>query len=178
MPAESIMTAGSYSAAETLRDGRSLEIRALRPDDRDGLLAAVARTGEQSLYRRFFTFKRSFTDREIDFFINVDFVSHVALVAVLKEDGQSTIVGGARYILAKPGRAEVAFAVDDEHQRQGIGAALLRHLSGIAREAGLLELIAEVLPDNAAMLKVFEKSGLQVATRRGTDVVHVVLRLS
>ena len=49
----------------------------------------------------------------------------------------------------------------DEYQRQGIGAALMRHLVTIARGAGLKELIAEVLPDNAPMLKVFEKSGLR-----------------
>jgi RimJ/RimL family protein N-acetyltransferase len=166
----------NYSVTETLRNGHRVEIRALRPDDRDGLLAAVGRTGERSLYRRFFTFKRSFSDQEIDFFINIDFVSHVALVAVL-EDERPMIVGGARYILVRPGRAEIAFAVDDEHQGQGIGAALMRHLAGIAGKAGLTELIAEVLPDNAAMLKVFERSGLKVATTRGYDVIHVVLRI-
>ena len=50
---------GTYSATERLRDGREVEIRALRPDDRDDLLAAVGRTGTQSLQRRFFVTKRS-----------------------------------------------------------------------------------------------------------------------
>src|SRR5919112_3208532 len=109
------MQARDYSAVETLRDGRTAEIRALRPEDRAGLLAAVERTSDQSLYRRFFAFKRGFTDQEIDFYVNVDFVSHVALVAVLEEDGQSVIVGGARYVVGPPGQAEIAFAVDDAH---------------------------------------------------------------
>ena len=82
------MQARDYSAAETLRDGRTVEIRALRPEDRAGLLAAVSRTSDQSLYRRFFGFKRGFTDQEVDFYVNVDFVGHVALVAVLQEDGR------------------------------------------------------------------------------------------
>ena len=56
-----------------------------------------------------------------------------------------------------PGRAELAFALIDEYQGQGIGTALI---STIARGAGLQELIAEVLPENAAMLDVFKKSGL------------------
>ncbi len=47
------------------------------------------------------------------------------------------IIGGGRYIVEQPGKAEIAFAVVDEYQGQGIGAALMRHLSGIAREAGL-----------------------------------------
>ena len=33
----------SYHVTETLRDGRKVEIRALRPDDRDGLHVAVKR---------------------------------------------------------------------------------------------------------------------------------------
>src|SRR4051795_12299777 len=38
-------------------------------------------------------------------------INHVALVAVVEEDGQPLIVGGARYIVGQPGTAEVAFAV-------------------------------------------------------------------
>ena len=172
-----MVQARDYAATETLRNGRTVEIRALRPEDRAGLLAAVSRTSEQSLYRRFFAFKRSFTDQEVDFYVNVDFVSHVALVAVLKEDGQPVIVGGARYIVGPPGQAEVAFAVDDAHQGKGIGAALLRHLVALARNAGLSTLIADVLPDNTAMLKVFGTSGLGITTRREPDATHVVLQL-
>jgi GNAT superfamily N-acetyltransferase len=175
---EAVLQTRDYSATEILRDGRTVEIRALRPDDRTGLLAAVGRTSQQSLYRRFFAFKRGFTDREVDFYVNVDFVDHVALVAVLEEDGQPVIVGGARYIVVRAGEAEVAFVVDDAHQRQGIGAALMRHLAALARQAGLKELSAEVLSENAAMLKVFETSGLGTTIRRETDITHVTLQLS
>ncbi len=172
-----MLQARDYSATGTLRDGRTVEIRALRPEDRADMLAAIGRTSDQSLYRRFFAFKRGFTDQEIDFYVNVDFVSHVALVAVLQEDGGPVIAGGARYIVGPPGQAEVAFAVDDAHQGKGIGAALLHHLAAIARQAGLTELVADVLPDNTAMLKVFKSSGLEITTRWEADATHVVLRL-
>ena len=173
-----MVQARDYSTTEALRDRRTVVVRALRPEDRAGLLAAVSRTSDQSLYRRFFAFKRGFTDQEVDFYVNVDFVSHVALVAVLEEDGRPVIVGGARYIVVRPGQAEVAFAVDDAHQGKGIGAALMRHLVALARQAGLKELTADVLPDNTAMLKVFETSGLGITTRRESDATHVVLQLS
>jgi RimJ/RimL family protein N-acetyltransferase len=175
---EAVLDARNYSAIEMLRDGRRVEIRALRPGDRDGLIAAVGRTGERSLYRRFFAFKRDFTEEEIAFYINIDHVNHVALVALLEEGGRSVIVGGGRYIVSQPGQAELAFAVDDNHQAQGIGSALMRHLAAIARGAGLKELVAEILPDNTAMLKVFEKSGFELRTIREPGVVHVMLRLS
>jgi GNAT superfamily N-acetyltransferase len=167
-----------YAATETLRDGRPIEIRALRPDDRDALLGAIGRMSDRSIYRRFFSSKAHFTDREVAFYTDVDFVNHVALVAALEEQGHALIVGGARYIVSKPGAAEVAFAVDDAHQGLGIGALLMRHLAAIARRSGLEELFAEVLPDNAAMLKVFEQSGLAMSTKREQDVTHVALRVS
>jgi RimJ/RimL family protein N-acetyltransferase len=170
--------AANYSAFELLRNGRRIEIRALRPDDRSDLLAAVDRASPGSLYRRFFSVRRDFAEQEIDFFVNVDFVDHVALVAVVDEAGRPVIVGGARYIMVQPGEAEIAFAVIDQYQGQGIGAALLRHLAAIARQSGLRQLVADVLPDNSSMLKVFEKSGLDVSTRRGPGVVQVTLRLS
>ena len=169
--------AANYSAFEQLRNGRRVEIRALRPDDRADLIAAVARSSAQSLYRRFFAVKRDFAEPEVEFFLNVDFLDHVALVAVADESGRRVIAGGGRYIVVESGKAEVAFAVVDQYQGQGIGAALMHHLAAIAREAGLKELIAEVLPENVPMLKVFERSGLPLSIRREPQVVHVALRL-
>src|SRR5262245_62139801 len=114
----------SYSAVETLRDGRRLEVRALRPDDRADLLAAVERTSARTRYCRVFGPKRGVTVREIAFFVDVDFDKHVALVALVEEDGDAAIVGGARYIVVEPGKAEIAFAVIDAYQGQGIGGTL------------------------------------------------------
>jgi RimJ/RimL family protein N-acetyltransferase len=168
----------SFSAKEALRDGRCVEIRALRPEDRTGLGEAVGRSTAESLHRRFFAVRRSFTEQEVAFFLNVDFINHVALVAVVEEDGRPAIVGGGRYIVVQPGRAEIAFGVVDQYQGQGLGAALMRHLTAIARGAGLKELVAEVLPANTSMLKVFERSGLYMTTKREPGVVHVTLQLS
>lgn len=173
-----MLDAANYSAVETLRNGCRLEIRALRPEDRDEYVAAVSRAGPQSLYRRFFGAKRHFTEEEIRFFVNVDFTDHVALVAVVKEDGRPAIVGGGRYVMSAPGKGELAFMVMDRYQGQGIGAALMRHLAVIAREAGLRELTAEVLPNNKAMLKVLEKSGLHYSSKREAGSTHVTLLLN
>jgi GNAT superfamily N-acetyltransferase len=169
--------AADYYALESLRDGRRLQIRALRPDDQTDMLAAVGQLSKQSIFRRFFTPKREFSPQEIGYFLNIDFVNHVALVAVLEGGGQALIVGGGRYILCEPKKAEVAFVVVDEYQGQGVGAALLRHLVLLAKSAGLEALLADVLADNAAMLKVFDNSGLCANKTRDIDVVHVCLRL-
>ena len=72
----------------------------------------------------------------------------------------------------------MAFAVVDQYQGQGIGATLMHHLATIARSSGFRELIAQVLPDNTAMLTVFEKSGFGLSTERGSGVAHVALQLT
>ena len=171
-------TAAGFSTIEVLPNGQCIEIRALTPADREDMLAAVGRTSTQSLYRRFFNVRRHFSEAETSFFLNPDFVRHVALVAIAEEDGKPVIAGGGRYVVINPRQAEVAFAVVDQFQGQGIATALLRHLSSIARKAGLQEFVAEVLPENTAMLKVFENSGLSPKMTQENGVVRVVLQFS
>jgi RimJ/RimL family protein N-acetyltransferase len=167
----------NYSVIEKLRNGERIEIRAVRPQDRDDLLAAVGRTSSESLYRRFFAVRRNFSETEESFYLDVDFVSHVALVVLADDNGRQSIVGGGRYVVNEPGQAEIAFTVVDKYQGRGLGAALLRHLAVIARQAGLRELVAHVLPHNRAMLKVFEKSGLKYSAKREAGSVYVKLGL-
>ena len=166
-----------YSAPDQLRDGRPVKIRALRPDDRADMLVAIGRTSTQSLQRRFFAPKKGFSEREMTFFLDIDFDSHVALVAQVDEDGRPAIVGGGRYILVQPGQAEIAFIVVDAYQGQGIGTILMRHLAVLARDAGLKELVAEVLPENTAMLKLFKKFGFRTDSKKSPQVVHLTLQL-
>ena len=172
------MTPATYSARERLRDGRAIEIRAQRPDDETEMLEAVDRTDPESLRRRFFVPKRAFSDKEKAFFMNADFVNHVALVAEIDEGGDRNIIGGGRYIMVEPGKAEVAFVVVDAFQGQGIGGVLTRHLVELARAAGLKQLAADVLPENAAMRNVLGKAGFRTARSADPQVVHLVLPLT
>jgi RimJ/RimL family protein N-acetyltransferase len=172
-----MLDVSKFSAIHMLRDGRQVLIRAIKPEDRDGFVEAVSRASPDSLRRRFFTIRRHFSEQELERFSHVDFSSRVALTVVAEENGQPAIVGGGRYVMLDAERAEVAFALIDQYQGQGIGTALMRHLESFARQAGLKELIAEVLPENAAMLNVFRNSGLRPAVRQEQGVVHVTLRL-
>ncbi len=169
--------AADYSLVERLRDGSSVEIRALQPDDREDMLAAIGRTSAHSLQRRFFAPKRGFSEKEISFFIDIDFRNHVALVAEVEENGHPVIAGGGRYIVTEVGVAELAFVVVDAYQGKGIGSALLRHVIELARDAGLKELAADVLPDNTAMLSLFGRLGFRSRTAHDPQVRHLVLKL-
>jgi RimJ/RimL family protein N-acetyltransferase len=160
-----------------LRDGSPVDIRALRPEDEADMLAATEQTSPQSLQRRFFVMKRYFSDKERAFFMDVDFDKHVALVALAEQSGRKGVVGGGRYVVFEPGRAELAFMVIDAWQGRGIGSLLMRHLIKLAGASGLKELTAEVLPENAAMLKVFTRSGFKRRASGDPQTVHLVLDL-
>ncbi|WP_375775337.1 GNAT family N-acetyltransferase [Bradyrhizobium sp. ma5] len=165
----------NYAASESLRDGRGVKIRLLRADDQQDMLAAIGRTSSQSLQRRFFGPKRSFSKREVDFFMNIDFASHVALIALADEDDHEVIIGGGRYVVTDQGMAEIAFVTIDDYQGQGVATLLMRHLIILAHAALLKQLVADVLPENTAMRKVFAKFGFQV--RRGKDPQVICLAL-
>ena len=155
----------NYSAVEVLRDGQRVEIRALRPSDRSALEAAVDRTSPLSLYRRFFAVRTVFTEEQASYFVDIDFKKHVALVAVVDEGAGSSIAGGGRYVLVGSDKAEIAFMIVDAYQGRGIGTMLLRHLVAIAKDAGIRQFVAEVLPENTPMLKLFENSGLHMSVQ-------------
>ncbi|MBV9287743.1 MAG: GNAT family N-acetyltransferase [Hyphomicrobiales bacterium] len=173
-----MIDAAHYHAVEILPDGQEIEIRAQRPEDREGIRAALARASAESLYHRFFAVKREFSETEVHYFLDIDFVKHVALVALADENGRPTIIGGSRYIVVRPGIAEIAFSVIDAYQHRGVGSALMRHIAALARAAGLKEFVAEVMADNVLMLKVFEESGLPMSTDLSGTTVDVSLRLS
>jgi hypothetical protein len=76
------------------------------------------------------------------FVLDIDFESRYRRGKSLKTDAL-VIIGGGRYVVVRPGQAEIAFVIIDTYQAQGIGTLLMRHLGALARDAGLKELIAE-----------------------------------
>jgi len=171
-----------YTAMERLRDQRKVKIRAIRPDDKGLVIDALQRVSPESIYYRLFAPKKVFTDEDLKQFTEVDSVNVVALVAVLEEDQTQKIVGGGRYVRCGPSeagqRAEVAFLIDDAHQGLGLGSRILKHLTAIALASGITQFEAEVLPSNDKMLRVFQRSGYQLARTRTTDSIHVTIDLT
>jgi GNAT superfamily N-acetyltransferase len=173
---KAMMDAANYSVRETLRDGTTLLIRAIRPDDKRRLLRHFQGLSQQSVYYRFFGLKRSLSDDELSRLTELDFVNHVGLAATVESEERERFIGIGRYIRTEnASRAEVAFAVLDEYQGHGIGTLLLKHLAKIARSNGIREFAANVLGNNHQMLEVFANSGFSVHDSYESGVVHVTL---
>ncbi len=148
------------SAYALLSDGVTIEIRAARPDDFDGVRDMHAKMSSDNLYLRFFSMSQLVAEQEARRICREPGPDHAALLAVL--DGE--VVGCGTYERGGAGSrsAEVAFSVSDDMHHRGIGMLLLEHLVSLARGRGLREFTAETLSENAAMLRVFADAGLQV----------------
>jgi acetate---CoA ligase (ADP-forming) len=168
----------SYKADAVLRDGTSTHIRALRPEDKQRLLELFGRLSQRSVYFRFFRAKSWLSEAELAQLTELDFVHRAALVATLREGNREHFIGVGRYTAlesgdASPTRAEVAFAVADQHQGRGIGTLLLEHLVPIARANGITEFEADVLGENNQMLDVFATIGFKVERSVQGGFIHV-----
>jgi GNAT superfamily N-acetyltransferase len=173
------MDARNYEAKATLKEGRDVIIRGIRPDDKAMIEVAFQHLSPQSIYQRFFGIKTTLAESELKLFTEVDFEKTVALVVELEAGTQAAIIGGGRYIeydgeddTIRP--AEIAFTVKDEFQGQGIGKLLMKHLTLIAR---ITQFEAIVLAQNKGMLKVFASSGLPMETKGLGSEVGVMLSL-
>jgi len=172
-----MLDARHYLASETLRNGLEIRIRALHPDDGERIVEAFSKLDPESIYTRFFRYKKEVSEADLQLIRELDFERRVALVATLIENGREIVIASSSYSVYADNTAEIAFVVEEDYQGLGIARHLLRHLGKIARERGITTFTAEVLYQNVAMLKVFKASGwpMKSTTEDGSVLVSLAL---
>jgi acyl-CoA synthetase (NDP forming)/RimJ/RimL family protein N-acetyltransferase len=159
-----------WEADVVLSDGGTVHLRPVVPTDADGLVAFHGKLSERTRYFRYFGAYPRIPERDLKRFSTVDHHDRVAFAAFLGDD----IVAVGRYERLDHGpSAEVAFVVSDAHQGRGLGSILLEHLAAAASECGLRRFVAEVLAENAAMVRVFRDAGYQVSREIEEGVLHL-----
>ncbi len=158
-----------WEADVPVRDGRTVRIRPITPEDGERLAAFHRSLSDETVYFRFFAPYPELTERDVRRFTHVDHDNRVALVATV--GGQ--FLGVGRYDRIDDRDAEVAFVVRDDHQGRGLGSVLLEHLAAAARERGVRRFVAEVLPTNRRMLATFEEAGYHPSHRIEDGVVSL-----
>ncbi len=154
----------------TTRDGLSVRLRPIRPEDGDALVAFHAGVSADSVYRRFFSAHPKLSEAEVERFTHVDYADRLAVVAEVGGE----LIGVARYDrLPGTDEAEVAFVVTDLYQHRGLATSLLEVLAEAAWARGIHAFLAETLADNHDMLDVFTGSGFEVTVRWTEDVAQV-----
>ena len=159
------------SADVLLSDGTAVHVRQMQPGDADAILALHSRLSDRTRYLRYFSPYPTIPERDLNRFVHVDHRDREAFVVV----SGSRIMAVGRYERLGPDSsdAEVAFVVEDAHQGRGIGSVLIEHLADAARQNGITRFVAEVLPENGSMLRVFSDFGYPVQRRYADGVVHL-----
>jgi acetyltransferase len=164
-----------YVAPFVMRDGKTIAIRPIRPEDEPLMVKFHATLSTESVYLRYFHVvnlsQRTAHERLTRICFN-DYDRELALVAEGVEEGtgEPEILAVGR-ISKRHGAPEAEFSmlVNDRYQRQGLGSEILRRLIQIAREEGLQRITAEILPDNFGMQRLCERLGF--ALERRDDII-------
>lgn len=147
----------------TLKSGRDVFIRPVRPEDEDMFRAFFETITEEDLRLRFFAPVRAFNHRFLARLTQLDYARAMAFAAIDPESG--TLLGAVR-LHTDPDHETGEYAVLIRSNLKGIGLgwALMQLIIRYAKADGLKTITGEVLKENTSMLSMCEKLGFTVST--------------
>jgi acyl-CoA hydrolase/GNAT superfamily N-acetyltransferase len=156
----------------TTKKGLEILLRPVKISDEPLLKDFFYALSDQSLYRRFMSARKDMPHERLQDFVIIDYSRETVILAVVRKDEIEEVVGVGQYGIDETTHsAEVAFAVRDDRQGQGIGTELLGYLTVLAKRQGLLGFTAEVLFENRPMMHVFESAGFDLE-KKSTQGVY------
>ena len=172
--------AGEYPEAletyRTTRTGMELLLRPIKLSDEPLLKEFIHSLSDDSMYRRFMSTRQDMPHERLQELVVIDYTRDMAIVAVKSQEEREDILGVGRYYLdEKTHTAEVAIAVRDDYQDQGVGTELLLYVTYLAKSQGFLGITAEVLVENKPMMRLFDKLGLETERRLEQGVYSLTM---
>jgi acetyltransferase len=173
-----------YVARWKTKNGTSVTIRPIRPEDEPLMVKFHETLSEQSVYYRYFHpigLNRRIAHERLTRICCIDYAREMALVVDRKDpsSGAHEVLAVGRLIKAHgTNEAEFAVLVSDPWQGQGLGTELLKRLVQIGRREKLCRITGDILPDNRGMQKVCEKLGFRRSYVAEEGVVKAEIELS
>ncbi|MFO7779845.1 MAG: GNAT family N-acetyltransferase [Nitriliruptoraceae bacterium] len=156
-----------------LKDGSTVHIRRIRPDDKERLLGMWARTSAESRRLRFHG-PFHMDENNVHRFTDLDPELQYAVVATRGRGERERIIGVARYERDpdRPDHAEFAALIQDDEQGRGVGTVLVRQVALASEAAGIRTLSGDILSDNVRMLNLVRELGLEYTSGHEGGVVR------
>jgi GNAT superfamily N-acetyltransferase len=159
-----------------------IRIRPIWPQDRQRYLEFFQSLSPTTNAFRFLALKKRISEEELSYLTEPDNTQHVALVAVMNDNGRERIVGAARFIMLPDGssgsdHAELAVTVADEFQGKGIGARLVMSLIALARKRGVRALVLYASPGNTRVWRLVKRIAERASRRVEEGIVKIVVSL-
>ena len=155
--------------------GEDILIRPVRPTDDELIKELFYRMSPEEVFHRFFHDLKHMPQKLLQELADVNYTDQVGMVATVHEAEREVVVGVARYGRDPATKAaELAFTCRDDWQRKGIGTELFKSLIEFGRKHGVRSFIADILPDNLAMIRLVHKvAGGPVKTERRDGVLRL-----
>lgn len=161
----------------SMRDGQTVTVRPIRPEDAGLTLDFFNRLSPESRYFRFMENLRELPPSLVNRFTQVDYDREMALIALVRADGAEQQVGSVRYTLTADGESvEFALVVGDGWQRSGLGRRLMGALIDCAREKSYRSMVGDVLADNQKMLRLMTSLGFSILPHPDSQEIKRVVR--
>ena len=163
-------------ACRTTRTGLEVLLRPVKISDEPMLKDFFYSLSDESMYQRFISVRRDIPHEILQNFVVIDYSKRMMILAVLGESGKETIAGIGQYSLNRDMHtADIALAVRDQYQNQGLGLELITYLTYLAKNKGLLGFTAEVLVGNEPVFRLFDRMGFDVHKSNESGVYELRL---
>jgi acyl-CoA hydrolase/RimJ/RimL family protein N-acetyltransferase len=167
------------ACTHTFKGDLTIRFRAIKPSDEEEMRRLFYRFSDKSVYYRYFSPIKVMPHVKMQEYVNVDYRRCMSIVGLVDESGIERIIAEGRYVrLQDRPFADTAFVVDEKYQGQGIATFLLDTLISFAREQGIKGFTADVLADNKAMIRIYEKSRYPIQAVVEFGVYHLTVPFS
>ena len=160
-----------------LRDGRSVLVRPIRPEDEPALRRLFQQASEQDMRLRFFSQRGVPGHAELARYSQIDYDREMTFVAFDTRDAEQSTLLGYACALNDPDRTQAEFALQMGAAAQGVGlgTALLQCLIDHLRAAGTQALVGECLRENTAMAALASKLGFELRRAGAQTLLRLTL---
>jgi acetyltransferase len=152
-----------YEEWITLKDGSRVFIRPIKPSDGPLIVDIFQKLSPQTIYFRFLTHLDRLRPELVKNLVEIDYSTHFALAAVVRDGEEESIVGTCRYIAAeKMDHAELTIVLRDDWQRKGLGREMAARVVAAARAKGITTVEIAFDSRNEGMKRLFASLGYPV----------------
>jgi acetyltransferase len=167
-----------YETTWRLRDGRTVLLRPIKPEDEPLWLEMFQNFSPESVRFRFFQIIKDTPHETRIRYTNIDYDREIAIVPELTEDGRRKILGVVRVSIEPDKKSgEIAFIVADKWQNLGLGYKLVDYALEICKDMKLETIYAIILQDNFHAINLMKKMGFTIKySGDGTTMATLDLR--
>jgi acetyltransferase len=161
-----------------LKDGSTVLLRPIRPEDGPAHLQFVESLDEEDLRLRFFGLIQKYTLEDMPRFTQIDYDREMAFIAVRRSADESETLGVVR-TSTRPDNfsAEFAIIVRSDMQGTGLGSILFEKMIRYCKSRGTRYLDGQTMPRNKGMIGLAKRFGLSVNHNYEEELVEMRLPL-